>query len=218
MNAASIPDDLRLLAPGIAARVALILRGLATLVAARPFRRPNFVPQINSLWSLLMRAAGRIELLMANLAAGRLRKSGPRANPNPSPDPTPRPPCTTPPPHRLPSEKAWLLRELLHEAAYFRAHLETLFAEPGIADLLATAPQAARILRPICRMLGLDLGPGLSPAVARPPRTRRRPAPAPPAGQGPPLNPPPRNPHPLDPPSPDRRALRQLQFWRASIT
>ena len=80
------------------------------------------------------------------------------------------------PPAKLPRQHAWLLAALRHEGAYFRNQLERMFWEPQTAALLTRLPQAARILRPICDMLGLR-----DPCVPQLPRRKRRPAPKPPS-------------------------------------
>jgi hypothetical protein len=61
------------------------------------------------------------------------------------------------------------------EAAAFGAQLQHLLADPEMAALVAAAPQAGRVLRPLCRMLGVRPPPG---PLAPPSRPR---APAPPS-------------------------------------
>jgi hypothetical protein len=87
--------------------------------------------------------------------------------------PKPRPPRlhrAKPAPARatsLPAGHGWLIRALPQEAAAYAAQLDSLLAEPATADLLATHPAAARILRPLGRMLGLT---ALAPKRNRPNR------------------------------------------------
>jgi hypothetical protein len=66
-----------------------------------------------------------------------------------------------------------LALRLTQDAAVFRSQLEYLLADPEMTALLAEVPQAGRILRPLCHMLGIAPGPALR--LAR----RQRPAPAP---------------------------------------
>jgi hypothetical protein len=106
-------------------------------------------PVIILIWTRLRRAAARFAALAARVRAGAL----------PSPAPL-RPraasrPARPRPPHRLPGGFAWLVR-LAPEAACFGGQLQHLLSDPEFAALLAAAPQMGRVLRPLCRMLGVD--------------------------------------------------------------
>jgi hypothetical protein len=52
-----------------------------------------------------------------------------------------------------------------HEAAGFGAHLRLILAHPEMVALLAASDQAGRLLRPVCRMLGVEIDL-LRPGVA----------------------------------------------------
>ncbi len=65
---------------------------------------------------------------------------------------------------------------LVPQTASGASQLQHLLAEPEMAALIAAAPQMGRILRPLCRMLGVRPPPGL-----RAPPPARAPAPASPA-------------------------------------
>lgn len=196
MTTAPIPADLRALAPDLAARVGAILMGLAALIARAFLKHPTRSPLILPLWNRLKRASIRFERALARAAANR-----PPRKPRPG-----RPSGS--PPTRFPNTCGWLLRDLRHEGAFYRSSLERLLNEPGVADLVARAPGAARILRPIARMLFLD-----HPALARPkpPAARATPAPPPPS---PSPEPAPEQPVFVlpDPPCP---RLRHRWPWRA---
>ena len=168
MHAAPLPPHLRTLAPAVAVRVALILTHLAALVARAFLRNPRLVPLIIPLWTRLTRGARRFSKLMAQFAAGHL----PRHRPGGRGGRAPKPP--------IPTANAWLVRTLHHEAAALGSQLAHLLAEPGVAELLAAAPAAARILNPIRRALGLPTA-----TRPRPPRAPPRPA-APPSAVIPP--------------------------------
>ena len=56
-------------------------------------------------------------------------------------------------------------------AAGFGSQLQTLLATPEMAELLAAAPHAVRLLRPLCRALAMEI-PGC-PVAPRKPRTKR---------------------------------------------
>jgi hypothetical protein len=68
-------------------------------------------------------------------------------------------------------------------AAGYASQLNHLLAEPEAAALLAASPQAARILRPLCHLLGIrpasvpPLPRRERPAAAIAPRLARQPAP-----------------------------------------
>lgn len=173
-SAASVPADLRPLAPAFAERTGFLLAGLCALIAARFLRHFTLQPVLNPLWGRLNRARQRIAHLMSRLAAG--RSFAARA-PRPRPQARAARAARQVPPAIFPARPGWLLRELRHEAAFYRNGLETLLAQPGMAELLLHSPGTVRLLRPLCRMLALDM-----PALLRPP-PRARPAPATPPPQ-----------------------------------
>ena len=161
MNMPPAPLNPPASAPELARRVAAILAGLAAVVARRFLREPKLIGLIIPLWVWLGRAARRLERAMTRLRAiravpvataqvarvGRVR------------------------PVRLPSGQAWLVRALGWEAAGYGCQLEALLAEPEMQAVLARLPAAGRILRPLCRMLGMTV-PALV-ARAKPLRKKR---------------------------------------------
>jgi hypothetical protein len=184
----SIPAPAQAFAPdlatGFAHRFGLIVANLVALMAHRFLRHPRFGSITITLANRLNRAVRRFQRLMTLLAANRL--------------PTPRPPrpnrsradqAQAP---RLPAGRAWLVHAIPYEAAALACQLESLLAEPGVAELLAACPSAGGILRPIAHMLGLRI-PALQPKPPRPraPSSRRTQAASPPvpARQRPPLPP-----------------------------
>jgi hypothetical protein len=191
------PAPVQAFAPDLARRISLIVAGLAALVAHRFLREPRLASLIVPLWTRLTRTATRFERLMASIAAN--RPPTPRApRPNrPKPD-TAR---TAP----LPAGHGWLIRALPQEAAAYAAQLDSLLAEPAIsllaepaiADLLAAHSAAARILRPLGRMLGLS---AFAPKRNRP---KRRPQAASPSAA------------PSPPPRPDPSSRPSAKWPRA---
>jgi hypothetical protein len=153
---APTPTPVQAFAPDLARRFALIVAGLAALVAHRFLRDPRLQSLIVPLWTRLTRTARRFERLMARLAANRAPRPRPSGPHRPNADRAATP---------LPTGHGWLIRALPQEAAAYAAQLESLLAEPGVADLLAAHPAAARILRPLGRMLGLH---ALAPKRNRP--------------------------------------------------
>ncbi len=173
-------------------RFAAIIGLLCRTVGARGGGGRLAGPLVILIWTRLRRMGARFAALAARLAAGRRPVARRRAR-----APRPAPPAS---PSRLPRGFAWLVRRV-PEAASAASQLQHLLAEPEMAALLAAAPQAGRILRPLCRMLGVR-----PPAVvALPPRPAERSANSrPSASFGPPPSaaPPPRRaePVPLRPP------------------
>jgi len=144
VQTAPLPTPLATFAADFSRRFGLILAALAALVARRLLHQPHLVSLIVPLWTRLNRAARRCERLMAQLAAGHLprpRRPG-RSGPHPAGA-------------ALPSGRGWLVRVLGPEAAAYAAQLDSLLAEPAAAELLALAPSAGRILRPIAHLLGV---------------------------------------------------------------
>ena len=76
-----------------------------------------------------------------------------------------------PQPYRLPRQLGWLLRMVSGTAAY-AGQVQRLLADPEMAALLAGSPQAGHILRPLCRMLGIQPEPGLLRRRREPPPGR----------------------------------------------
>jgi len=155
------PPTAELLAaiPVITARLAIILGNLAALVARALLRHPVHVVHIVPLWNYIGRTARRFTRTLDRLAAGTLRARTPCPN---------RKAATSAAPRKLrgyPTTHAWLRATLAHEANAYGSQLSDLLDQPETRALLAAAPQAARLLRPICRMLGIQ-----PDAVRRPPR------------------------------------------------
>jgi hypothetical protein len=163
--------------PAAADRFALLIEGLCQAVAAS-CGRGLAGPLILLIWTRLRRLGARFAALAARQ---RTDKPPPARRPRPA-APRPRAP-------RLPRGFAWLVR-LVPEAAVRGSQLRHLLTEPEMAALIAAAPQAGRLLRPLCRMLGVDPPPALR-LPRRPGAAPAAPAPASPA-QVPSAQPPPR--------------------------
>ena len=103
-----------------------------------------------------------------------------QANTLPKPRPSrPRAKCARPAqPARLPSGRYWLIRAL-QPTAQFTPHIEAFLARPDTRALVEAAPQAGRILRPLCRGYGIELPSWLAlpERPAPPPRVRTKPRP-----------------------------------------
>ncbi len=192
----TVPPHLRAQAPALSRRLELTLCALLNHVAAQ-FRA--LAPRTNTIWNHIARTRARVLAIFALLAAGK----SPRIHPR-TPRPAPRPVAQTQPtatPRRralpLPRRHAWLARTADFQVRNCASQLRTLLDEPETQSLLATAPPGARIalaraLRPLCRMLGVDLPPCFERAGPPPP-----PRPAKPRAPALPRRAPPR---PAEPP------------------
>jgi hypothetical protein len=165
------PAPVQAFAPDLARRVALIVANLAALVAHRFLREPRLSSLIVPLWTRLTHTARRFERLIAQITANRAQKPRPTSPHRPNPN-------TARAANPLPTGHGWLIRALPQEAAAYAAQLESLLAEPGVADLLAASPAATRILRPLGRMLGLTaFAPKRNAPKRNTPKPRPQPAP-----------------------------------------
>jgi hypothetical protein len=150
LAAPSLPDR-------FAAAIDLLCRGIAVSL---PQHWGNAAFALSA-WSRLRRLLGRFAALVAALEAGRFsasrRVTAGAARPRPGA------------PARLPGGSGWLLRLApALETRLGRAQVESLLGDPDLRALLAQAPQAGRILRPLCHMLGIE-----TPAALRLPRRPR---------------------------------------------
>jgi hypothetical protein len=148
--------------------VAGLLTRLCAVVAHHAVRNP-----LRALLALanerLFRLAGRIDRLAHHWQHGTLPK--PRA-PRPAARRAPRPAQP-----RLPTPHAWLIR-LAQPTAQLRGQMEALLDRADTRALVEAAPQAGRLLRPLCRALAIP-PPDWLRLPPRPPRVRPTPAPKP---------------------------------------
>ncbi len=120
----------------------------------------------------------RLDRLTLRWQAGRLRPRAP-ARPRPKPA-TPRPPAA-----RLPASQGWLAKMLAPDPGEILLHngqILQLLEDPEVRALVAAAPQAGRLLRPLARAFNLPLPEYLRlPSRPRKPRPRKPRAPRPPS-------------------------------------
>jgi len=151
----------------ISANLRMILRGV--LAALGMWRLE--VGQMLVLHRRVGLIAARIERMLQRHRAGRLWRVMARA--------AQRQPITRRSPPTMPRRFGWLVQAGGHQAAGFASQLQTALAAPEMAALLAVAPQAGRILRPLCRALAVELpAPRSLPTPTRAVRAPRRCAPA----------------------------------------
>jgi hypothetical protein len=145
-----------------AERFAIILAGLRQVVAAQSISKRMADELIRLLWDRLGRLGQRFAKVVAQLEAGTLRPPAP-----PRERPAGARPERPSPALRLPNGFAWLVRIAGWEAAGRGSQLQYLLRDPEMAALIAAAPQLVRLLRPLCRMLGIDTAGLLPPPVKR---------------------------------------------------
>ncbi len=164
----------------------LIVAGLQKAAAARAGRDHAVAPLVTLLWTRLARLTARFDALVARLTAGHPAAPGRPRTRSASTAPARTAPAAA---LRLPRSQAWLIRLLPGEAASYGCQLQALLADPQMAALLAAAPEAGRILRPLCRLLAIAPEGMLAlPSAAGKPAPKPRAAkPAPPLESGPTL-------------------------------
>ncbi len=135
----------------IADRIALTLAGLGRAVAARIAGGAMAAAMILLVWRRIRRVDGQIRGLMERYRAGTLRvlvQSEARSRVGVG-----RARAVS---DRLPQRFGWLLPLVPYEAAGFASQLRAQLVEPEMVALLDAAPQARRVLGPLCRMLGIE--------------------------------------------------------------
>ena len=126
------------------------------------------------LYRRLGEICGKIERLAARFQAGRLWQHAPRTRAGT------RHVAKTG--ARIwPGQFGWLVRAASYQAAGYGCQLRHVLEQPEMIELLKASPQAARLLRPVCRMLAIEtslLQPGVvvpTPVLReRKPRVRKK--------------------------------------------
>ncbi|MBV9655642.1 MAG: hypothetical protein JOZ42_13885 [Acetobacteraceae bacterium] len=154
--------------------VELVLRGFSLSLP----KSREVGPLAVSTWNRLKRLVARFSALVAAVEAGRLpvRRAPAAARTPRQLAPESQNKAQAPmQAAKLPNAYGWLLTlapEL--NTRIGRAQIETLIADPALLALLGKAPQAGRILRPLCHMLRIE--PPQFLRLPRRPRRPRRPA------------------------------------------
>ena len=133
------------------------------------------------LYRRLGEISGKIEWLVARFQAGRLWRCAHRARADKSGAVEAGGPLRAGVARIWPGQFAWLVRVAGYQAAGYGSQLRHILEQPEMVEFLKASPQAARILRPVCRMLAIEtalLQPGLVVEVTEPkvkaPRVRVR--------------------------------------------
>ncbi len=154
-------------------------------------------PQVIGIWDRLTRILTRFAAILARPI--KPRAITPRTIPAHPPAARPQVQARPFKARRLPTGYGWLIRRL-PAASPFAEELQRLIGDPQMAALLQANPGMARLLRPLCRMLGVQQPPEqrpqrpplpgqpareprpeqFSPAIPRPPKPSGRAANPPP--------------------------------------
>ena len=145
----------------ISASLRLILLGLRSVIGMWGLDGPRTVLLSNRIG----RVFGRIERMLMRFRAGKLRLGSQRT------ETTRQVLAHRVPAIVLPRRFGWLVIAGKHQAAGYGCQLQALLQEPDMAALLEAAPQAKRMLRPLCRALAIELPWTITPP--RPPRPRK---------------------------------------------
>ena len=137
--------------------------------AYRPIESPNQPPKLPTetwvlLWHRLNRMANRFQTLFTRWQTGAL----PARHRHSERSETPTRP-TSPIP-RLPAKPGWVNARIA-EAAPCAGTLDYLLQDPELPRFLAAAPQAGRLLRPLCHALGIP-APDWLKLPPRPPKPK----------------------------------------------
>jgi hypothetical protein len=126
-----------------------LLTRLQAAIAVVAARERTLTVLLVAVWGRIGRISTRLERLIALWRAGKLPKA--RSWLGRVPGAAPRGVVSG-----LPRVPGWLL-VAVRDAAPFGAGLETMLSEAECAAFLAAVPQARRLLRPLCRMLGVGV-------------------------------------------------------------
>jgi hypothetical protein len=183
----------------IAGHVTQVIAGLRVVLAAYMAKADHARPQLLLLWKRIAFLNRRIATLAERFAAGRNVTPRKRLRPPAETAASPGDRLATPARLRLPNKPGWLITQAIQFACYAE-QFRHLLDDPEMIALLDAAPQIKRHLRPILRLLTLELPPSLAlpPRPPRPPRVK-----------------PPRAPRPKKPRrAPCHGARRPKEFWR----
>ena len=140
----------------LADRFAWLIDGLCKAIGGGARRRTMEAALAWAIWARMQRFGERLAALSAQMRAGRLRV--PRMTRR---DTSARPPSPSGEGDArarvervLPQDFGWL-RRLLPETTQFAGALAYLLRDPEVAALVDKAPEAGRILRPLCHAMGV---------------------------------------------------------------
>jgi hypothetical protein len=150
----------------------IIVNGLCAAMQKQSETDPYIVPICIRLWTSLLHMTKRYERLVARFLEGSLRPYSPRPyRPRTKwPEPLRKPGEEPKPKTTLPRAFGWILK-YVPGAALYSDQLRVALADPLMIEFLTAAPQAGRLLRPLCRTLGVPLTAELLPKPKPKPAT-----------------------------------------------
>lgn len=156
--------------PSVITRFVLIIDALCKVVGERQ-GKGIYHPLAWEIWRRLRRIAALFTAIVMRIEAGTLRPSQPRA-PRTTPRAPPKPPDPRMPPPEIPFPPVWgwLAALLPGTGAVIGGQLRALLDDPEMAKVLTASPALRRLLRPLMVVLAQEP----HPALAAPPRARRR--------------------------------------------
>ncbi|MCC6719563.1 MAG: hypothetical protein IT555_16905 [Acetobacteraceae bacterium] len=159
-----------------------ILTDLRAAIGAHLGRDRTHQALLTEAWARIGRMSRRLQTLYSRWQAGTL----PRLRPSRAGQSVTGQSRTDPPARAyFPRGHAWLASHADHHVRGHASQLAHLLARPDAEAFLAAVPRAGRILRPLCRMLGIAVpAPIALPPRPRKPRPRPRPAPRQPPRHG----------------------------------
>jgi hypothetical protein len=150
----------------------IIVNGLCAAMQKQSETDPYIIPICIRLWTSLLHMTKRYERLVARFLEGSLAPYRPRPyRPRTKwPEPVRKPGEEPKPKTTLPRAFGWILK-YVPGAAVYRDQLRDILADPVMIEFLTAAPQAGRLLRPLCRTLGVPLTAELLPRKKPEPTT-----------------------------------------------
>jgi hypothetical protein len=138
-------------------RFAWLFDGLCKVIGADAHKLRMEAALAWAIWTRVRVLGERLVALMARADAGRLRvrrAATPPASPLQGEVENGRHMVGCAPGPRLPREFGWV-RRVLPQIAQFAGVLSYLLDDPAVVALVQKAPEAGRILRPLCHLLGV---------------------------------------------------------------
>ena len=162
---------------GLATLLGGILATLRTGIARYAVGDSARAVLLNILAGRIARMAARFDRLFARWQSGTLpSQTGAPSRPARAGQLRP----TSPPRLCLPTGRMWLFHVAQPPAALALSHLQHWMAHPDLPAFLEAAPHAGRLLRPLCRLVGLEAQPGVPAVLNLPAPPPFRPSPPPP--------------------------------------
>ena len=158
--------NVALSSPSLAERIEWLIEGLCKVIGAQAYRRGVEAALAWAVWNRVRTLGERLIALAERVRSGRLRA---RRKNTPPPGPLRRAPSRERDGNpdqgegekaaraagpRLPRGFGWI-RGVVPETAQFAGVLTWLLRDPEMAALAEKSPQAGRILRPLCHLLGV---------------------------------------------------------------